>query len=369
MQSLSRIHEKNLQADYLEVTSQSGDVRQICLKQEKTIERRVYMKKIISIIMVFVLSISMISGCAGKGSSGTESAEGLKILLTLSSNDTFRQMLIDAAKKTAEEMGAAKFETRDSEGSLETQISHIREAVEGNYDVILCNPVDIDTTLQLQIEAGDIPMVFYNSCPSDERLEAGKYVFAGSNEEDAGTYQAEYILDKYKNQDTINVAIFEGQKLHPATLGRTNALKSALKKSGKTINYVFDDYADWDTNAAAEQFELFLKTGQPVDVVACNNDSMALGVIKVCEERNIDFSQITILGVDATADGCQAIEDGKMQFTVCQSATGQGEYAVRAAARLAKGQSLDGLEYLSEDEKYVWVPFEKVDISNVKDYK
>ena len=83
--------------------------------------------------------------------------------ITLSSNDTFRQLLIDAAQETAKKMGAATFEIRDSEGSLEAQLSHIREAVEGNYDVILCNPVDADTTLQLQIEAGDIPMVFYGN--------------------------------------------------------------------------------------------------------------------------------------------------------------------------------------------------------------
>ena len=323
------------------------------------------MKKIISLMMVFALSISMLAGCGG-GNAENVSADGVKILLTLSSNDTFRQNLMDAAESTAKSLGAASFDIRDSEGSLENQLSHIREAVDG---VILCNPVDIDTTLQLQLEAGDLPMVFFNSCPADERLEQGKYVFAGSNEEDAGKFQAEYILEKYKDKDTINVAIFEGQKLHPASLGRTNALKSALRKSGKTINIVFDDYADWDTGLAATEFETFLKTGQEVDVVACNNDSMALGVIQVCEEKHLDFNNITILGVDATADGCKAIEDGKMQFTVCQSATGQGEYAVKAAANLAKGKSLKGLNYLSEDEKYVWVPFEKVDASNVKDYE
>ncbi len=155
--------------------------------------------------------------------------------------------------------------------------------------------------------------------------------------------------------------MFEGQKLHSATVGRTSSLKGALKDSGKNIQYVFDDYADWDAEMAKQQFEVLLNTGQKADVVACNNDSMALGVIQACEEKGIGF--------DATSEGCQAVKDGKMAFTVYQSASGQGSYAVKAAARLAQGKSLDGMKYLSKDKKYVWVPFEKVDKENVKDYE
>lgn len=326
------------------------------------------MKKIWKMITAWVLCLAMFTGCAGSAGGDDSSATGIKMYLTVSAADTFRQMLIDTAVETAEEMGA-ELVANDAEGSLENQLAQIKEAVDGGYDVILCNPVDVDTTLQLQVEAGDIPIVFWNSCPSDERLEADRYVYVGSNEEDAGQYQGEHILKEYADKDTLNVAVFEGQKLHSATLGRTNALKAALQDSGKTINYVFDDYADWDADMAKQQFEILLKTGQDVDVVACNNDTMALGIIQACEEQGISFDDIMILGVDATAEGCQAIEDGKMAFTVYQSATGQGTYAVKAAARLAKGQSLDGLKYLSEDEKYVWVPFEAVDKSNVEDYK
>lgn len=326
------------------------------------------MKKTLKLMTALVLCLSMLTGCGGNGGTEEETANGVKMYLTVSSADTFRQSLIDAAKETAEKMGA-EFVVKDAEGSLENQLEQIKEAVDGGYDVILCNPVDVDTTLQLQVAAGDLPMVFYNSCPSDERLEADKYVFVGSNEADAGQYQAEYILDKLSGKDTINVAVFRGEKTHSATLGRTSSLKAALDDSGKTINYVFDDYADWDTELARQQLEIVLKTGQSIDVVASNNDTMALGAVQACEENGISMDEVIILGVDATADGCKSIEDGKMAFTVYQSAIGQGTYVVKAAARLAQGKSLAGLKYLSEDGKYVWVPFEKVDQSNVKDYQ
>lgn len=328
------------------------------------------MKKSIQLLMILILCLSLFTGCNKNGGSDKqESAKGVKMYLTVSSADTFRQALMDTAKEKAEAIGA-EITLKDAEGSLENQLSQIQEAVDGGYDIILCNPVDVDTTLQLQVTAGDIPMLFWNSCPDEERLTADKAVFVGSNEEDAGKYQAEYILEEFADQDTINVAILEGQKLHSATLGRTNALKSALNKSGKTINYVFDDYADWDTDIAKSEFEVFLKTKQPVDVVACNNDSMALGVMQACQENGVEPGKdLKIVGIDATAEGCQAIEAGTMAFTVCQSATGQGEYLVKAAARISQGDTLDGLKYLADNHKYVWVPFEKVDSSNVKDYE
>lgn len=326
------------------------------------------MKRRISILMVMLLTMTLVTACGKKSSDGEVSGDGVKMYMTVSVGDTFRNSLMETAKKTAEEMGAT-LDTHDAEGSLENQLAQIKEAVEGGYDVILCNPVDVDTVLQLQVEAGDIPMVFWNSCPDESRLEPNKYVFVGSNEEDAGRYQAEYIIEKYGDKDVINVAIMEGQAQHSATLGRTNSLRNALDDSGKTINYVFDDRADWDQEIARNLFDVFLKTGQQVDCVASNNDSMALGVIDSCKANNLDLQKIGVLGVDATVDGCKAIESGDMEFTVYQSAVGQGEYAVKAAAALAQGKSLQGMKYLSEDEKYVWVPFEKVDASNVAKYQ
>mgnify|MGYP002538283215 CR=1 FL=1 len=67
--------------------------------------------------------------------------------------------------------------------------------------------------------------------------------------------QAEYVLDKMASKDEINVVIFKGEKNHSATKGRTEALKTAFKNSGKKVNIVFEDYADWSTDKAAEMLK------------------------------------------------------------------------------------------------------------------
>lgn len=324
------------------------------------------MRKKLGILLSLVMfGMSMLTGC-GSGS-GASSNEDVKILLVLNQMDSFRETLVAAARDTAEAEGV-QFEFKDAEGSIENQVNYLKSAKAEGYNVILCSPINAETVVELKASAGDIPIVFINSCPDEKQLKEGKYLYAGSDEFVAGQFQAEYVLSKLANRQEINVVLLKGERAHSATSGRTNGVKQTLESSGKKINYVFEDYADWDQNLAKHLFEIFLRTGSPVDCVLCENDSMAIGVIEACKEANIDLSTLPVLGVDATADGCAAIKNGDMAFTVCQSGVGQGRAAVQAAIRFAQGESVDSLEGVSEDGKYVWVPFEKVDSTNVAQY-
>ena len=59
--------------------------------------------------------------------------------------------------------------------------------------------------------------------------------------------------------------ILQGEKTHSATKGRTEAAKRVLNESGKKINYLFQDYADWSPELGQEYFEIFNSTGRTVD--------------------------------------------------------------------------------------------------------
>ena len=324
------------------------------------------MRKKFGILMAAIIFIlTAFSGCGD--SSSVSGSKNIKIMLALNEPDTFRLSLVEAAQAEASKEGI-QLDVMDAEASIENQVASLKSAEADGYDAIICSPVSIDTVVELKASAGNLPIVFINSLPDSKHLTAGKYIYVGSDESVAGQYQAEYLLDTFSGKDELNVAILKGPKNHSATSGRTKGAKKTLEASGKTINYIFDDYANRETDRAAEMFQIFLNTGKTPDCVICNNDAMALGIIETCKKENIDLSSLTILGIDATDDGCEAIENGDMAFTVYQSAKGQGEAAVQAAMRLAKGNSIADMEGATDDEKYVWVPFEKVDKSNVSDY-
>ncbi len=183
------------------------------------------MKKRAGLLFVVVWAIACICGCGGK--EGSQAGGNVKIYLSLSSADTFRTVLVNSAKETAEKNGAT-LDVYEADESIELQAEQMKQAVAEGYDVIMCSPVDTGTTLELEAIAGETPIVFFNSCPDESRLEADKYMYVGSDEGVAGQYQAEYILDKMAGKEEINVALLTGPSSHSATEGRTGQFKNTL---------------------------------------------------------------------------------------------------------------------------------------------
>lgn len=316
------------------------------------------------LMFVVIIMAALASGCGQKSTGGKN---GIKIFFSLNEMDTFRQTLVDSAAGQAAQVGA-QFAMEDAQGSIEKQVEQLKNAAAGGCDVIICSPVSVDTAVQLKMSVGDIPIVFVNSCPDEKYLEAGKYIYVGSSEQVAGQFQAEYVLKNLAGRQELNVVLIKGPESHSATEGRTTGVKRTLEASGRQIRYVFEDSANWDTGQAQKLFELFLRTGVSADCVICNNDSMALGIVEACKNSGIDCSTLPILGVDATADGCEAIRCGDMAFTVYQSGSGQGHAAVDAAIQLVRSGSVKDIAGSTEDGRYVWVDFERVDSSNVSQY-
>lgn len=324
------------------------------------------MKKKISILLCIVMIASLFAGC-GKENGKTASGAAKILITSTTEGDAFRDSLTAAIEAACDKQGASHDTVLAGE-SAEKQVEQVKKAKEQGYTAIICRLVDTDTVLQIERAADGLPIIFINSSPDEKYLKADQYIYVASDETVAGTYQAQYVLDKLSSKNEINVMILKGEKTHSATKARTDAAKNVLNASGKKINYVFEDYADWSPDLGKEYFEIFNSTGRSVDCVISNNDSMAVGAIEGMEECGIDPSSVVVCGVDATTDGCQLVKDGKMDFTVCQNAVNQGNAAVDVAVMLSQGKSIKDYNGVADNGYQVWVDFEKVDASNVDSY-
>lgn len=321
------------------------------------------MKKRASAMAVAVMMIPILTGCQKEQAAGS-----VKTYYAAPESGTYYEGWASQLAEQAQVQGV-EFDVGYAENSVETQDMQMKDALEQGCDVFLCGSVSADIVTELKAAAGDVPIVFINNAPDDGQLEKDRYIYVASDEYAAGQYQAEYILEKCGGKEEINVVLLKGPKGASGTKGRTSGLKQTLKASGKKINYVFEDYAGYSEDTARELMEMCIRTGRRIDCVAANNDDMALGAVTACENAGLDTGSILFLGVDASAGGCQAISEGRMDFTVYQPMSAQITAAVTAAGKLAAGQSIKDIEYASEDGKYILIPFEKVDAGNVSQYK
>lgn len=323
------------------------------------------MKKLLSLLIVFILMFTAL-GCSKKGSEDI-SIGNTKVFASIACVDKFKQTIVSGMEAYADENNV-DLDVAIADNNVEIQVQQIKEAATNGYDAIVCILVESDTAQQIINAAGDIPVIFVNSEPDSSRLKSDKYIYVGSNENEAAEYTFEYLKEYFKDKKSFNAVLFEGSMDSKSASVRTEALKSQLKKNGFDVNYVFQDDAGWEREKAKKMFEAFLKLNVSYDCIISNNDDMALGVIDAMEENGIDPSKVPILGLDATPEACKAISNGKMSFSIKQSGEGQGESVIKAAQALKNGDKISEIENGDSSGKYIWYPYSKVDKSNVQQY-
>ena len=187
-------------------------------------------KKIFACLLTGILLAVAIMGCGSSsgGGGGTTSGAGVKIYFSTITLDDFKKLVMDGVINAGAKNGVTVDYGTPCD-TVDAQVAEIAKAASSGYDVIICNPVNVDTTLQLEVAAGDIPILFTNSEPDASFLKPDKYMYVGSYEQDAGLMQAEYVWNKLGKPSSINICLFSGEPSHPAATGRTKAVKKFFK--------------------------------------------------------------------------------------------------------------------------------------------
>ncbi|WP_169308901.1 sugar ABC transporter substrate-binding protein [Paracoccus gahaiensis] len=292
-------------------------------------------------------------------------AENIGVSMALF-DDNFLTVLRGGMQDYAATLDDVSLQIEDAQNDVGRQLNQIQNFVASGVDAIIVNPVDTDATIamsNLAAEAG-IPLVYVNRQPVNlDELPEGQ-AFVASDELESGTLQTQEICRLLQEQgkgEGARAVVMMGELSNQAARIRTQDIKDVIATDECSfIEIVEEQTAMWSRTQGTDLMTNWLSAGIEFDAVISNNDEMAIGAIQALKTSGVAMDEVIVGGIDATADALAAMEAGDLDVTVFQNAAGQGEGAVDAALKLARGE---------EVEQKVFVPFELVTPENLADYQ
>lgn len=328
------------------------------------------MKKCFIRLSSLWLCMMMLAGC-GAAEDETEK-KSIRIGVSLyQGDDTFinniRGELEKCAKNYEQEHSVkVNLDIQDAKGSQNTQNDQVERFISLGCDVLCINPVD-RTTASVMIDkamAAGIPVVFFNRQPVEEDMDRWDqlyYVEAVAKE--SAVLQGSIVVDRYRenpesldlNGDgVVSYVLLEGESSHQDSLIRTEWSVKTLKDGGVPVEKITGGIANWERSQASALMEQWLeKYPGLIELIICNNDDMALGAIDAMDRAGI--SGISVVGIDGTTPGLEAVESGKMMGTVSSDKERYAGAIFTIAASRAMRQEIPA-EIELEEGKYYHCP-------------
>lgn len=243
------------------------------------------------------------------------------ISLSYTSDDELIAELQEDIKEAARRAGY-DLTVHNSMNSASLQLEQVENARKRGARAILINLVDPDSAPALLEAAGDMKVVFIAFVPADMSLLNENAVYIGTDHEDAGRIQGEWLAGHFKERgkNEIRYILLKGIRGRPMTEQRTEAMLQALADNGVTaIPAAPPIYADFNRAQAMSQLIPVLNSGVKFDAIISNNDAMALGAIQAMEYLNMNPAKTVIVGIDAIEPAVRALLEGKLAMTVYQN--------------------------------------------------
>lgn len=259
-------------------------------------------------------------------------------------SDTFVKLMKNELLKQFTNSNDIYIEAFNASGNQSLQNKQLDSQIESGTDLLVVNIVDIlaEALVIDKAKNADIPVIFFQKPIHENILNSyDKACFVTFNNIQAGIAQGELIFcsllkdwdgSKYKTIDknkdgNISYAMFRGESGNPEANARTKDSVSrcnellAANNMGQLVQ-VGNDYVckNWSGNDAFLAFSPLLHNNIFPEIIICNNDNIALGIIDAYESyyetSNQESEYFPIFGIDGNDFAITAIESGKMEGTV-----------------------------------------------------
>ena len=287
---------------------------------------------VMALAVVPLLALAACSSSGGKTEPASNGGGGqvagtprLKVALIThaEAGDTFWDIVRKGAEEAAAKDNVEILYTNDSEAGRQAQL--VQQAIDQKVDgiaVTIANPGAMKDVMKKAADAG-IPLVSFNA-GGDVSAQLGAFTHFGSNETLAGeAVGTKLAAEGYKHP--ICVIMAQGQVQLEARCAGVKA-----KVPGTEILYVDGkDMTSVQSTATAK-----LQASKDADVIVGLGAPYTVTLLKAVTDAN---SSIKVASFDLNPALAQAINDGKVLFTVDQQPYLQGYLAVDAVWQTKRG--------------------------------
>lgn len=330
--------------------------------------------------------VFLFSGCAPSEALHEEKPKDLKIGVSMYDQyDTFVSELVSRMQSYAKEKGkelgiSISLEIQNAEKSQILQNDQMDDFIQEGCDIVCINLVDRTdaSTIVEKAKSSDVPVIFFNRELVKEDLERwDKLYYVGADAFLSGNLQGDILVEECKknfskidkNGDgVLQYIMLEGEAGHNDSMVRTMSVINEITDRGYLVEKLSDEIANWNRDQAATKMKQFIdEFGNDIEIVLANNDDMALGAVDALEAAGYDKTSPDwpmVLGIDGTAVGLEAVEDGKLLGTVLNDSIGQAKGMLELAYSICMDEKLSE-EYELLEGKYIRMPYEIVTSENL----
>lgn len=260
--------------------------------------------------------------------------EGERIAVVLKAlSNQYWQGIELGVRDAAEEFNVEiTLQAASSESAHNEQLTIAQTMVNQGYDAYILAPEstsNLNPAIDSIVSQG-APIINVD----DARIPAT--VFVGPDHESNGIQAAALIASK--NPEGGKVAMIEGQAGSSAATLRIAGFNAGIEEHDG-LELVASVPGNWDANEAFAATQQILRQHPDLVGIYANNDTMAIGVAQAVAEAG-KSEQVTIVGTDGVPEAISAIRAETMSATVSPLPYYEGYWAVEAAVRILRGESV-----------------------------
>ncbi|MDD3251056.1 MAG: galactose ABC transporter substrate-binding protein [Lachnospiraceae bacterium] len=271
----------------------------------------------------------------------------------------------------------------DAQNDQAKQVEQIDLMINKGAKVLCVNAVDPTAAQSIisKAKAVDIPLVFFNRCPSDaDMMSYDKCWYVGNDPYESGVMQANMAMEAFKanpaydkNGDGImQYVIIQGTMGHPDAVARTQADQDTFKEAGFAAELLDTQTGDFKTATAKDVMDVWMgKYGDEIEMILSNNDAMLLGAIESCKSEGYfgaGDGVMGAIGINALPEVLDLIDNETIIGSIMSNAYAEGSAIYQMAHNALNGTAvLEGVEGELGEIKDLRVPYLPIGKDNVQE--